>query len=734
MRLIITITLVSLLFATASVSHSSKNNVVDNKSAQKETYDAHRAYTRYHFEDEEMDFAFQWLLGSIPNGGAEIGEAFYVAGNIEDGNPASWQAEWEKMAERKEARAKEAIKNGHKITASECYVKAANYYRTALVSMLPDNPKFNEIAKRIRPCMVEAGKLFTPPMTYFEVPFEKIVLPGYYRPVKKDGKPRRTLLMIGGGETFMEDNVVYIEPQTIKRGYNFITVDIPGQGMLPAEGQFFRKDTETQMKAILDVILKFPEVDPEKIAVYGISNGGYFVPRAACFEKRIKALAVSSAVVDNYLMFKQMPFAKDTQEQIDKWPAFKKAVTSAVAWRWGLDPEDVKGQVEQTKDFQFDPSKVTCPVLDIVGAGEYANEETERQQKEFMDNVGTKNKKLVITPENEGASSHCIGENRTLMAEILFDWLDEVFKEKKINNLKMPPLNTTLMGVVKGSLDYYGLEYTTPETFGKSGHAFLINIHEQLCPSGPYCWNREPASILIQNLGIEMNDLGFFSPENNKEERKAVELKLREALDSKNPCSLLNMENQLITGYDSTGFLTEQPWPQNKEFPPPRLTFENWKELGEEIHINFYTIAKCEPADEKTAVLASLDYAVDLFRYPKKHSSKNYGVGPDAYNNWINAVEKYGSTHGNWWNATVWSECRKMASLYFEEIGKKYPQTSDIASKLSKNYEEISSALSKVSNKEMPSEEKTEILKETLKKEEASINLVSELISKLREK
>jgi len=307
-------------------------------------------------------------------------------------------------------------------------------------------------------------------------------------------------------------------------------------------------------------------------------------------------------------------------------------------------------------------------------------------------------------------------------------------KEVEINNLKMPPLNTTLMGVVKGSLDYYGLEYTTPEVFGKSGHAFLINIHEQLCPSGPYCWNREPASILIQNLGIKMNDLGFFSPENKNEDRKAVEQKVRDALDKKVPCSLLNMENQLITGYDSTGFFTVQPWPQNKEFPPDRLTFESWKELGEGIHITFYTISKCEPADDKTAVLESLEYAVELFSNPKNHAGGDYGAGPQAYKNWINAVEKYGSSHGNWWNATVWSECRKMASLYFEEIGQKYPQASDITSKLSKNYAEISSALSKVSNKEMPPEEKTEILKETLKKEEESINLISELITRLREK
>lgn len=411
----------------ASPERGPSGHEQDNKSAQIETYDAHRSYTRYHFEDDEMDFAFQWVLGSISNGGCEVGEAFYVAGNIEDGSPKSWQNEWEKMAKRKEARAKAALEEGHKITARETYMKAANYYRTALVSMLPDNPKFNILGRKTRQCMKEAGKLFEPPMTYFEVPYENTVLPGYYRPVKKDGKPRKTLLMIGGGETFIEDLVVYIEPETIKRGYNFITVDLPGQGMMPAQGQFFKKDTENQIGPVLDVVLTFPEVDPAKLAVYGISNGGYFVPRAATVDKRMKAIVVSSAVVDNYLMFKEMPFSKDTQEQIDQWPAFKKAVTSAVTWRWGLDPENVKGQVAVNKGFQFDPAKITCPVLDLVGAGEYVNEETERQQKEFMDKVGTEDKTLVVTPEDEGASSHCIGENRTLMAGMVFDWLDDRF-------------------------------------------------------------------------------------------------------------------------------------------------------------------------------------------------------------------------------------------------------------------------------------------------------------------
>ena len=56
------------------------------------------------------------------------------------------------------------------------------------------------------------------------------------------------------------------------------------------------------------------------------------------------------------------------------------------------------------------------------------NPETRRQQDEFMEMVGTRDKTLVITPEEEGASSHCIGENRSLMAALVFDWLDDRFE------------------------------------------------------------------------------------------------------------------------------------------------------------------------------------------------------------------------------------------------------------------------------------------------------------------
>jgi hypothetical protein len=47
-----------------------------------------------------------------------------------------------------------------------------------------------------------------------------------------------------------------------------------------------------------------------------------------------------------------------------------------------------------------------------------------------MDYLPNPVKELLITPSNEGASNHCVMENRSLIGQVLFDWLDEVFAKK----------------------------------------------------------------------------------------------------------------------------------------------------------------------------------------------------------------------------------------------------------------------------------------------------------------
>jgi hypothetical protein len=301
---------------------------------------------------------------------------------------------------------------------------------------------------------------------------------------------------------------------------------------------------------------------------------------------------------------------------------------------------------------------------------------------------------------------------------------------KKLENLRQPPFNTCLVGVVKGALDYFGSDVSAAATFGGSGHAFLINIHEQLCPSGPYCWKYDEFYPLVRNLGLEMIELGFCHNGSTPEERAAVERKVREHLDQGHPCGMGNMDNQLIYGYDDNRLLATQPWTTCVDTTPPGLTFGTWAEFGKEVHATFWAFRKAPPADESKVIRDSLRYAVDLFQNPEKHSIEHYAMGPAAYDNWVKAVEAgHGASHGSWWNAMVWSECRAMAGAWFEEIANKHDNVAAQALKLGSAYRDIAGRLEKASNKEMDPGEKVRIVREAKALEQEAIGNVEELLT-----
>ena len=105
-------------------------------------FDAHDTGIRYHFTDTDMDFNFGTLvLGSDRESRAvEIGEAFYAASRIKDGDAASWQQEWYLLAQRVEARGLQALADGHKVSARDQLQRASYYYRISLLAILPDDP------------------------------------------------------------------------------------------------------------------------------------------------------------------------------------------------------------------------------------------------------------------------------------------------------------------------------------------------------------------------------------------------------------------------------------------------------------------------------------------------------------------------------------------------------------------------------------------------------------------
>ena len=103
-------------------------------------------------------------------------------------------------------------------------------------------------------------------------------------------------------------------------------------------------------------------------------------------------------------------------------------MVKTICWRWGVDMDKPAGLVEANRGYTFDPAKIVCPALIIVGEGEYKSKEVQQQVKTAKDGFTNPASGLIITPENEGAANHCVMENRNLIGQTLFDWMDGVFK------------------------------------------------------------------------------------------------------------------------------------------------------------------------------------------------------------------------------------------------------------------------------------------------------------------
>ncbi|MEZ5171540.1 MAG: hypothetical protein R3A49_12470 [Acidimicrobiia bacterium] len=57
-------------------------------------------------------------------------------------------------------------------------------------------------------------------------------------------------------------------------------------------------DWEAVITPVIDFLVARDDVDPQRVALHGISQAGYWVPRAAAFEHRLAAVVADPGVVD----------------------------------------------------------------------------------------------------------------------------------------------------------------------------------------------------------------------------------------------------------------------------------------------------------------------------------------------------------------------------------------------------------------------------------------------------
>ncbi len=308
--------------------------------------------------------------------------------------------------------------------------------------------------------------------------------------------------------------------------------------------------------------------------------------------------------------------------------------------------------------------------------------------------------------------------------------VDDANGTVRLHGLEQPPYHTTMMGVAKGALDYYGITRTPGEAFMLSGHAFLMNVHEELCPSGPYLWRYDRFFELLTNLGLAMQNVGSLTPTADPGRRAALEERLRGAIDAGAVCSLLNMEHQLLLGYDGDGFTLAQPWGADRSMTPARLSFGSWREFRDGPPVTFFTLTTCPPRPE-SAVSDAMDFALDLWRHPERYTDAPYAAGARAYDTWLDALDGgHDDGVGNWWNALVWAECRARAADFLQDLSEDdapEPFADGTAGWLAARYRSVSELLNRAADKTASVDDKRRLIAEARAVEASCIDRISEV-------
>jgi pimeloyl-ACP methyl ester carboxylesterase len=193
-----------------------------------------------------------------------------------------WLGAWVETADVHRALAEEAEGEGNGRTAGEAYVRAALCYHFGKFVWLVDLDRHREATERAIACIYAAHRHLDPEAARVEIEFEGATLVGNLR--QPAGGPAPLVLLLPGLDSTKEEFFNW-EEVFLARGLATFSFDGPGQG----ESGFathIRPDYEAAVSGALDALGW-----DGPVGACGVSLGGYYAPRAAAREPRLRAVA-----------------------------------------------------------------------------------------------------------------------------------------------------------------------------------------------------------------------------------------------------------------------------------------------------------------------------------------------------------------------------------------------------------------------------------------------------------
>jgi dipeptidyl aminopeptidase/acylaminoacyl peptidase len=279
--------------------------------------------------------------------GVDHGDVERLAASIASWD--DWLPRWCEVAQEWEVLARDWEAAGRRLSAGEAWQRAALAFHFARFLSVDDEAAYLAVSKRAVAAHATALRLVDPAAERVEARLGPALLAGILR--RPPGVARAPLVLLVPGLDSTKEEFLGWSDVLLRRGLATLAIDGPGQG----EGGYgdgrMRPDYEAAVAAFLDVLPGAPGLDLDRVGLAGVSVGGYYAPRAAAFEPRVRAVVAIGGPYD----------------VSQCWPGFPPMTRAKARYHLGCAGEAEAAERLRAFTLRGVAARVRCPMLLVAG-------------------------------------------------------------------------------------------------------------------------------------------------------------------------------------------------------------------------------------------------------------------------------------------------------------------------------------------------------------------------------
>jgi dienelactone hydrolase len=354
--------------------------------------------------------------------GAQLNEVLDAIGPVTaaaalgDDATGAYLTAYEELGDRIAELAREDLEAGNRLSAADRFERAAVYYLCGeRMQEVGTGPREAVYAK-----MLDAFALHLAHTDRraerVEIPYEGTSFPAIFHPSPIAPEKAPVVILVNGLDSTKE--MIYGAPlgkDLARRGISTLMVDHPGTGeALRLHGLTAVVEAERWAAACVDYLETRGDVDPDRIGIAGWSLGGYYAPRAAAFEKRLKLCACWGANFNWGELQKRRAEREGENPVPHYW--------DHVQWVWGKETREEFMAFAPAITLEGVVERITVPFLVTHGAGD-RQIPSEYAHQQYDGAVNSPDRELRFFTAREGGVEHVGGDNMLTGASYISDWI-----------------------------------------------------------------------------------------------------------------------------------------------------------------------------------------------------------------------------------------------------------------------------------------------------------------------